>query len=539
MTEQTTEKLSELVLDAEGKPLTKNALKKLQKEREKEERKRQVAERLEQERLAREAASPDYSVDFYGKLPMNQSHAKTDTVFVAIKDIGEEHVDKAITLNARVQVSRPTGAKMLFVTLRQRTETVQSILVVDEATVSKQMLKFATGISAESLVKVEAVVTKSPELIKSCTVQNYELKITKIYVISSADRLPFTMEDASRPIAQITEESGFSPIHLDTRLNNRVIDLRTITNQAIFRIQATITKHFRNFLDTRGFTEIHTPKINGGASEGGANVFEVPYFKEKAFLAQSPQLHKQMMICADFDRVYEIAPVFRAENSLTHRHMTEFTGLDLEMAFNEHYHEVLYMLGEMFVAIFDGIKKDCANELEIVNRQYPFPEFKYLPKTLILEFPEAIQLLRDAGLTVDDHEDFNTATEKKLGELVKEKYNTDFFILDKFPLSVRPFYTMPDPNKPGYSNSYDFFMRGEEILSGAQRIHDAEYLTQRATEFGIDVGTIKPYIDAFKYGASPHAGGGVGLERVLMFYLNLGNIRKSTLFPRDPKRLAP
>jgi aspartyl-tRNA synthetase len=368
--------------------------------------------------------------------------------YTNISELGPEHVDQTVLLSARVHNSRPTGAKMLFITLRQQTVTAQSILVLEEGLISKQMLKFATSISPESLVRVEAVVTKSPELIKSCTLQEYELKIQKIHVVSEASRLPFTLEDASRPIALITEGSGFSPVHLDTRLNNRIVDLRTITNHAIFRIQAGIGRLFRNYLDSRGFTEIHTPKLIGAASEGGANVFRVTYFKENAYLAQSPQLYKQMMICADFDKVYEIAPVFRAENSFTHRHMTEFMGMDMEMAFHEHYHEVLEVLGELFVHIFNGIKTEYAKELETINKQYPFPEFKYRQKTLILEFPEAIALLRGHGLEVDDFDDFSTETERILGRLVKEKYDTDFYILDKFPLAVRPFYTMPDPNKP-------------------------------------------------------------------------------------------
>jgi aspartyl/asparaginyl-tRNA synthetase len=168
---------------------------------------------------------------------------------------------------------------MLFITLRQQTHTCQSILTVNDSTISKQMLKFATSITPESLVVVEAVVTKSPELIKSCTVQEYELSISKIHVESPAERLPFTLEDASRPIADITPESGFSKVNLDTRLNNRVIDLRTVTNQSIFRIQAGVGRLFRDFLDKRGFVEIHTPKLVGAASEGGANVFKVSYFK--------------------------------------------------------------------------------------------------------------------------------------------------------------------------------------------------------------------------------------------------------------------
>ena len=280
------------------------------------------------------------------------------------------------------------------------------------------------------------------------------------------------------------------------------------------------------------------------------------YFNKEAYLAQSPQLYKQMCICADFEKVYEVAPVFRAENSFTHRHMTEFMGLDLECEIKEHYHEILDTFDALFVFIFKQLDKMYQNELEIVGKQYPFERFEYLEKTLRLEFKEGVEMLRNAGVEMGDFEDMNTEKERFLGALVKEKYHTDFYMyltflhptnksllrLDKFPLSIRPFYTMPDPANPGYSNSYDFFIRGEEILSGAQRVHDAKYLEERALFHKVDLKTIQPYLDAFKYGAPPHAGtlfhlflfaqylgGGIGMERVLMLYLNLGNIRKTVL----------
>jgi len=298
-------------------------------------------------------------------------------------------------------------------------------------------------------------------------------------------------------------------------------------------------KLFREFLDNQDFTEIHSPKMIGAASEGGANVFKVSYFKTSAYLAQSPQFYKQMVICSDFEKVYEIAPVFRAENSFTHRHMTEFMGLDLEMAIQEHYHEVLDLFDGLFVYIFTQLAERYSHEISVVKSQFPHEDFIFSEKSLRLTFPEAVQMLRDAGEEMGDFEDMSTAKERRLGQLVKEKYNTDFFMLDKFPLEVRPFYTMPDPSMPGYSNSYDFFIRGEEILSGAQRVHDAAYLAERANEHGVDPATIQPYLDAFKYGAPPHAGGGIGLERVLMLFLDLGNIRRTSLFPRDPTRLEP
>jgi nondiscriminating aspartyl-tRNA synthetase len=354
-------------------------------------------------------------------------------------------------------------------------------------------------------------------------------------VSAAIPRLPLLIEDASRPAS----EEELAKVNLDTRLDNRILDLRTVTNQAIFRIEAGVCKLYRDTLDGFGFVEIHTPKIISAASEGGANVFEVTYFKRSAYLAQSPQLYKQMAICADFEKVYTIGSVFRAEDSNTHRHMTEFIGLDIEMAFSYHYHEVVKVIGDVFVQIFKGLEEKYGDEVNTVYRQFPAEPFKYLDPSLVLTYTEGVQMLRDNGVEMGDDEDLSTPNEKFLGRLVKAKYGTDFYILDKYPLAVRPFYTMPDANNPKYSNSYDMFMRGEEILSGAQRVHDPEFLTERALHHGIDLEKIKAYIDSFRYGAPPHAGGGIGLERVTMLYLGLDNVRKASMFPRDPKRLTP
>lgn len=246
-----------------------------------------------------------------------------------------------------------------------------------------------------------------------------------------------------------------------------------------------------------------------------------------------------MCICADFEKVFCIGPVFRAEDSNTHRHLTEFVGLDIEMAFNYHYHEVVEEIADTLVQIFKGLQERFQTEIQTVSKQFPCEPFKFLEPTLRLEYCEALAMLREAGVEMDDEEDLSTPNEKLLGRLVKEKYDTDFYVLDKYPLAVRPFYTMPDPRNPKQSNSYDMFMRGEEILSGAQRIHDPQLLTERALHHGIDLEKIKAYIDSFRFGAPPHAGGGIGLERVTMLFLGLHNVRQTSMFPRDPKRLTP
>uniref|UniRef100_A0A3B1K714 Aspartate--tRNA ligase, cytoplasmic n=1 Tax=Astyanax mexicanus TaxID=7994 RepID=A0A3B1K714_ASTMX len=393
----------------------------------------------------------------YGVSEMVQSQEKLDRTLVRVQDLTTQKAGQLVWVRARIHTSRAKG-KQCFLVLRQQQFNVQALVAVGDRA-SKQMVKFAHRGRGGGGAPVE-------QKIESCSQQDVELHIERIYVISQAEaRLPLQLEDAVRPDAD-GEEEGRATVNQDTKLDNRVIDLRTTTSQAIFRLQSGVCQLFRDTLINKGFVEIQTPKIISAASEGGANVFTVSYFKTSAYLAQSPQLYKQMCICADFDKVFCVGPVFRAEDSNTHRHLTEFVGLDIEMAFNYHYHEVI-------------------------------------------------------------------------DSITDTMYDTDFYVLDKYPLAVRPFYTMPDPSNPKYSNSYDMFMRGEEILSGAQRVHDAQLLTERATHHGIDLEKIKAYIDSFRYGAPPHAGGGIGLERVTMLYLGLHNVRQTSMFPRDPKRLTP
>merc|ERR1712110_107515 len=482
----------------------------------------------------------DNAVNNYGDHGIINSKEFISREFTPISGLNLSKNNKTVWIRARLQNSRPKGSAMCFIVVRDREFTAQAIMTAGQE-VSKQMVKFTAGISRESIVDIEAKVVKAPEQIKNCSQKDVELQITKFFVVSKAvPQLPLQIEDASRPERpDDAEDDGFVRVNADTRLDNRILDLRTVSKQAIFRIQGGICALFRDTLTKAGFVEIHTPKIISAASEGGANVFKMNYFKGSAFLAQSPQLYKQMAIAADFDKVFTVGGVFRAEDSNTHRHLTEFVGLDLEMAFKFHYHEVVDTIGDMFTAIFRGLRDRFAKEIATVGQQFPAEPFKFLDPPLRLEFPEAVEMLAEAGVEMGDEDDLSTPAEKLLGRLVRAKYDTDFFILDKFPLAVRPFYTMPDPNNMKYSNSYDMFMRGEEILSGAQRIHDPDFLTERAKHHGIELDTIKAYIDSFKFGCPPHAGGGIGLERVCMLYLGLDNIRKTSMFPRDPKRLTP
>jgi len=486
-----------------------------------------------------DAKTVDVSEGLYTVLALNRSCFKLSKSYTDIRALDAKLVGHNVWLRARLQTSRNTGKTSFFI-LRDSSFTVQCVLAVGgDAVVSREMVRFAANITKESLVDVYGHVELAPQPITSCSQSVVELKCLEIHVVSAAAaRLPLLVEDAGRRIED-EDDAQLATVNQDTRLDHRVLDLRTVANQAIFRLQAAVCQLFRGHLAGEGFVEIHAPKLISAASEGGANVFKLKYFDRDAFLAQSPQLYKQICIAADFKKVFTVGPVFRAENSNTHRHLTEFVGLDMEMAFYEHYHEVLTVLGRMFNALFCGLRDHFQNEIDTVACQYPAAPFRFLEPPLRLEFSEAVAMLREVGVDMADDEDLSTASEKLLGRLVADKYETDFFMLDHFPLAVRPFYTMPDPNSDRYSNSYDFFMRGEEIMSGAQRIHEPNLLEERARLHGVDLETIRSYIDAFRYGCPPHAGGGIGLERVVMLYLGLDNIRKTSLFPRDPKRLTP
>ncbi|KAG5384378.1 hypothetical protein IGI04_035848 [Brassica rapa subsp. trilocularis] len=457
-----------------------------------------------------------------------------------VSNLVEEIVGSEVSLRGRVHNHRLV-AKILFVILRESGFTVQC--VVEEARVGTSMLNFVKQLSHESVVELIGLVSL-PKKPLTATSQQVEIHVTKMYCLSrSLPNLPLAVVDAARSEADIEKSvkdgKPAARVLQDTRLNNRPLDLRTPANQALFRIQCHVQIAFREFLLSKGFLEIHTPKLMAGSSEGGSAVFRLDYKGQPACLAQSPQLHKQMAICGDMRRVFEVGPVFRAEDSFTHRHLCEFVGLDVEMEIRMHYSEIMDLVGDLFPFIFTKIEERCPKELESVRRQYPFHSLKFLPQTLRLTFAEGIQMLKEAGEEVDPLGDLNTESEKKLGQLVLEKYKTEFYMLHRYPSAVRPFYTMPCEDDSNYSNSFDVFIRGEEIISGAQRIHDPELLEKRARECGIDVKTISTYIDAFRYGAPPHGGFGAGLERVVMLLCALNNIRKTSLFPRDPKRLAP
>uniref|UniRef100_A0A2N9ES32 aspartate--tRNA ligase n=1 Tax=Fagus sylvatica TaxID=28930 RepID=A0A2N9ES32_FAGSY len=364
----------------------------------------------------------------YGDVPLPELQSKVAADIRDWTEVGalsSSLKDKYVLVRGRAQVIRAVGKNMAFLVIREKGFTVQCVVTAQPDVVSRQMVKYAAGLSRESIVDIEGVVSVPDVQIKGAT-QQVEVQVRKLYSVNKAmPSLPINIEDAARSDVEIEKalQAGEQLVRVnqDTRLNYRVIDMRTPANQGIFRIQCQVGNIFRQFLLAEGFVEIHTPKLIAGSSEGGAAVFKLDYKGQPACLAQSPQLHKQMAICGDFGRVFEIGPVFRAEDSYTHRHLCEFTGLDVEMEIKKHYFEVIDVVDQLFVAMFDALNKNCAKELEAVGRQYPFEPLKYLRQTLKLTFEEGVQMLKDAGVEVDPLGDLNTELERKLGQLVLEK----------------------------------------------------------------------------------------------------------------------
>ncbi|KAG6292798.1 hypothetical protein E4U09_003276 [Claviceps aff. purpurea] len=421
-----------------------------------------------------------------------------------------------VNFRARIATQRQMSKKLDFLLFRDQTHTVQGVLSREYL----DMVRWVEKLHSESLVQVHGVLKTPPEPVRSATHSGVEVEVFTVHLVNAAHGAPFT--------------NYKPPETLRNRLTSRILDLRHPSNQALFRIRSLVTRQFRQTLDEHGFVEINTPKLQPSATESGAAVFKVNYFGRNAFLAQSPQLAKQMSVSADFGRVFEVGPVFRAENSNTHRHLTEYTGLDIEMAIQHDYHEVLDVIDEFLKSVFTAVY--AMPEVKEVQKRWPSKEFKWLQKTLILNFEDGVKMLRADGRDVP-MEDLSTPDEIRLGELVREKYGTDYYVLDKFPASARPFYTLKDAEDPFWTRSFDIFIRGQEICSGGQRINDATELRDSMRVAGISEDGMEDYLAAFDLGAPPHAGAGLGLERIVAWMLELGDVRYASLFHRDPKSL--
>jgi nondiscriminating aspartyl-tRNA synthetase len=316
---------------------------------------------------------------------------------------------------------------------------------------------------------------------------------------------------------------------LPTILDHAAVALRHPRERAKPVIAAASVAGYRAALDRLGFVEIHTPKLVGSATEGGANVFAVDYFGRQAFLAQSPQLFKQMLVGV-LERVYETAPVFRAEPHETGRHLAEYVSLDAEVGFVGDHRDVMALAREAVAGMVDGVQERASAAADLAGADLP----DVPPEIPSIHFADALELLGRSGEL-----DLAPADERRLGEWARSEHGSDFLFVEGYPLAKRPFYTHPDPERPGYSRGFDLLFRGLELITGGQRVHRYDELLAALDERGLDAAPFEAYLEAFRHGLPPHGGFAIGLERWVARLAGAANVRETTLFPRDRNRLSP
>lgn len=433
--------------------------------------------------------------------------------FRAHTSIGPKDQGSEATLAGWVEDVRNLGG-IAFLIVRQRAGTFQ-------ATVKKKsdedLFNRASKLVRESVVAVRGTIQTSPQ-----ARNGWELVATSIEVLSPA-AAPLPLPVADRVGAE-----------MDTRFDNRTLDLRKPERRAIFRIRAIVAAALRANLDRQEFVEVHTPKLSGAGAEGGATLFATDYFGRKAYLSQSPQLYKQMLMSTGLDRVYEIAPAFRAEPSDTVRHVTEFTSFDAEVAWIEGQEDVFPFLEGAVASAVERVRAEAKVELELLRAT---------PKALRtpfkrLDYSEALEVLRGRGKRVREGEDIDTEAEKLLGAAMAEEGHEIFF-LTGYPTAIKPFYVMSDAEDPERSHSFDLEYKGDEMASGGQREHRYDALVSKIKGKGLNPENFEFYLRAFRYGMPPHGGWGFGLDRFVQKLLDLPNIREAILFPRDRTRLVP
>ncbi len=324
------------------------------------------------------------------------------------------------------------------------------------------------------------------------------------------------------------------PVSLDTLLDFRPITLRNERERAIFQIQAGICRGFRSFLDKSGFTEIHSPKIVSSGAEGGANIFRLDYFGRPAFLCQSPQLYKQIMMGV-FERVYEIAPVFRAEKHHTSRHINEYTSVDVEMGFIESFYDIMKLEAHLLSHCFAFLREHYAGELALL--EISPPNILEIPALTFAQAKELVSSTYKRPIT--DHDDFEPEEEKLLSEIILNETGCEFVFVTHYKSSKRPFYAMDSPKDPTVTESFDLLFRGLEVTTGGQRIHDYKQQIEKMQALRMETLPFESYLMAHRQGLPPHGGFGLGLERLTARLLGFQNIRRAALFPRDIGRLEP
>lgn len=422
-----------------------------------------------------------------------------------------------VKANGMIHTIRDMG-NIVFIILRKREGLLQCIYEKDDSSVhcccDYDMMNLKEG----TTIEIEGILTQNQK-----APNEIEIRLSSIKILSQpAQPMPI-------PISKWKMNTS-----LETKLNLRPISLRNMRERAKFKIQEGVVTGFRDFLSKQGFTEIHTPKIGSKGAEGGANIFKLDYFHRPAILEQSPQFYKQMMVGV-FDRVFETAPVFRAEKHNTKRHLNEYTSLDFEMGYIDGFEDIMAMETGVLQHIMELLRKKYQREIDILGIK--LPKTDNIP---CVKFSDAKELVsKKYDRPIKNPYDLEPEEEVLISRYFEEEYGADFVFVTHYPSKKRPFYAMDDSENPVFTLSFDCLFRGMEITTGGQRIHDYHMLCEKIRKRGMTEEGMEHYLMAFKHGMPPHGGLGIGLERLTMKLVGEDNVRETTLFPRDLSRLEP
>ncbi|MBI2032651.1 MAG: aspartate--tRNA(Asn) ligase [Candidatus Levybacteria bacterium] len=431
-----------------------------------------------------------------------------------VRNVGNE-----VLIKAWIDVRRDHG-KLIFLDLRDRSGIVQAVVIPQT---SPEAYKVAQELRPEFVVEIIGKVNQRPEknVNKDLETGTVEIEIKEIKILAKAEALPFDMGRADLSL------------ELPTLLDHRGLTLRHPKIRAIFKVQAVIIDEFRQYLKSYDFVEFQAPSIAPAVAEGGAQVFEVSYFEHKAYLSQSPQLYKQIVMSA-FERVFSVNKIFRAEPSVTTRHLTEVVSLDAEMAFIDSWEDVKDMAENVVRSILKRLEKECSKELKMFGVTIP----KMIDKTPFMSLIEAQQkIFENSGRDVRNEKDLNPEDEREICEIVKKETGSDFIFIYGYPTKHKPFYVYPNPENPEFNEGMDLLCKGLEWLSGGRRINDFDQLMTHVKEWKMNPEKIKLFLEAFRYGVPPEGGFAFGAERMTMQILELQNIREASMFPRDMERI--
>lgn len=421
------------------------------------------------------------------------------------------HIGEKVRLQGWVHRVRALG-KISFILLRDRLGLIQTVA---DASLDVSQL------THESVVEIQGTIVEAKKV-----ALGVEMQVEKVEVISPAH--------ADLPI-EINKPLELSHTGLDRVLDYRPLSLRNMEVRAIFKIQSEILWAFSHFMRSKGFTEIKTSKIVSTGTEGGAEVFEVKYFERSAYLAQSPQFYKQIMVGSGLERVFEIGQVYRAEKHETSRHLNEYTSLDYEMGFIESEQDVIRLEEEFMSFMFGHVGEKCAEELKVYDAKVP--SFDKIPQFTL---SEAVALLKEKyGKNLEGEGDLDNEGEQLICRHAEETHGVPMTFITQYPTAKRPVYTMPRADDPSLTTSFDLVFRGLEVTTGSQRIHSYDMLVENMKKFGLNPDDFGFYLQTFRYGMPPHGGLAIGLERLTKQLLGLDNVKEATLFPRSVRRISP